>query len=320
MKTGRMRSFPALAALALAALALAATAGARERDHVPWTGDFSQQAQRPNSAPAGANDWDCEPARRHPHPVILVHGLSANRTVNWPTISPFLANHGFCVFALTYGTREEVSLGDSYRPGGLVRMQRSARKLKRFAARVLHATKAQRVDIVGHSEGSLMPNWWVKYLGGARKVDDYVGITPLWDGTNLAGLATLDEIGQALGFSTAAYTAIEPYCSSCRQFLSSSRFIERMNANGGPRVRGVDYTMLLTRNDELVVPYTSGLMDGADNIVVQDVCSLDQSEHLSIAFDPITAYSILNALDPRNPRPVPCVPVLPFVGAAGYSE
>lgn len=40
--------------------------------------------------------------------MILVHGLGANRTVNFPTLSPFLANHGFCVFALTYGTRPKV--------------------------------------------------------------------------------------------------------------------------------------------------------------------------------------------------------------------
>jgi triacylglycerol lipase len=61
-------------------------------------------------------------------------------------------------------------------------------------------------------------------------------------------------------------------------------------------------------------------MDGADNIVVQDVCSLDQSEHLSIAFDPTAAHEILNALDPAHAGPVPCVAVLPGIGAPGYSE
>jgi triacylglycerol esterase/lipase EstA (alpha/beta hydrolase family) len=251
--------------------------------------------------------------------VILVHGLAANRTVNFPTLSPFLANRGFCVFALTYGTRPEVD-PPGYQPGGLLRMQKSARKLKRFAARVLRRTGATKVDIVGHSEGSLMPDWWVKYLGGRRVVDDYIGITPLWDGTNVAGLANVDTIGQALGFSSVAYSSLQPFCASCRQFLASSRFMHKLNAQGGPRVRGVDYTMLMTRNDELVNPYTSGFMDGADNVVVQDVCGLDQSEHLSIVFDPTTAYTVLNALDPRHPRPVPCVPVLPGVGAVGYSE
>jgi hypothetical protein len=152
-------------------------------------------------------------------------------------------------------------------------------------------------------------------------VDDYIGITPLWEGTNLAGLANVDAIGQALGFESVAYGALEPFCASCRQFLASSAFMRKMNAQGGPRVRGVDYTMIMTANDELVFPYTSGIMDGAKNVVVQDVCALDQSEHLSIAFDPITAYTILNELDPTEPpRPVPCVPVLPGIGAAGYSE
>jgi triacylglycerol lipase len=156
------------------------------------------------------------------------------------------------VFALTYGTRPEVD-PPGYQPGGLVRMQRSARRLKRFAGRVLRRTGAAKVDIVGHSEGSLMPNWWVKYLGGRRKVDDYIGITPLWDGTNLAGLGSIDQIGQELGFSALTYSALQPYCASCRQFLSSSAFMRKMNA-GGVRARGVDYTMLLTRNDELVSP------------------------------------------------------------------
>ena len=310
------------AALTGLLLALAAAPGslAAEEEHpVPWTADFTQQAEAPNAPPPGSNDFSCEPSRRHPQPVILVHGLAANRTVNWPTISPFLANRGFCVYALTYGTREEVDFG-FYRPGGLVRMQKSARELKRFVARVRARTDARRVDVVGHSQGSLMPNWWVKYLGGRRVVDDYVGITPLWDGTNLAGLATIDQIGQALGASEGAYATLEPYCASCRQFLASSRFMAKMNAHGGPRVPGVDYTMIMTRNDELVVPYTSGVMDGARNIVVQEECALDQSEHLSIAFDPITAYSVLNALDPKHPKPVPCTPVLPFVGAPGYSE
>ena len=320
MRASGKRIAAAATALTISLCVGAADAGAAPYP-VPWTVDGSIAAQErdQNAPPAGANDFSCEPSRRHPRPVVLVHGLAANRTVNWGTISPFLANHGFCVFALTYGTRDSVRL-PGYQPGGLVRMQRSARELKRFAARVINRTGARRIDIVGHSEGSLMPNWWLKYLGGRRVVEHYVGITPLWDGTDLAGLGTIDAIGQALGVSNGIHSAIAPYCASCPQFLSHSRFIARMNAGGGPRVPGVDYTMLLTRNDELVRPYRSGLMDGAENIIVQDVCPLDQSEHLSIAFDPVTAHEVLNALDPRHPGPVPCAPVLPFVGAVGYSE
>jgi len=305
-------------AVALAALALPGQAGAAEHT-VPWTADFSQQASAPDSSPVGSNDFSCEPSRRHPHPVVLVHGLAANQTVNWSTMSPFLANRGYCVFALTYGERDSVNL-PGYQPGGMLRMQESATQLKAFVAEVLDATDARKVDIVGHSQGSLMPNYYVRFMGGARRVDDYVAVTPLWDGTNLAGLATIDTIAQALGIEGFAYDTLGPYCASCRQFLASSSFLRKMNSGGGPAEPGVDYTMIMTKNDELVQPWQSGYMDDADNLVVQDQCALDQSEHLSIIFDPITAYDIWNALEPASRQhEVPCVPVLPLVGAAGYS-
>lgn len=183
---------------------------------------------------------------------------------------------------------------------------------------MLRRTDARKVDIVGHSQGSLMPNFYVKFLNGAKHVDDYVGVTPMWDGTDLAGLASLAQIGEALGIPQIAYDVMKPYCASCRQFLKGSKFIKRMNSHGGPAVPGVDYTMIMTRNDELVQPYASGILEGATNLVVQGQCALDQSEHLSIIYDPITGADILNALDPRHPRPVPCTVVLPFVGALGY--
>ena len=73
-------------------------------------------------------------------------------------MSPFLANRRSCVFALTYGLRDSVDLS-VYQAGGMKRMQESARELKRFVGRVLRATGARKVDIVGHSQGSLMPNY-----------------------------------------------------------------------------------------------------------------------------------------------------------------
>ena len=250
---------------------------------------------------------------------MLVHGLAANQTVNFSTMSPFLANRGFCVFSLTYGTRDSVST-PSYQPGGLVKMQRSARQLKRFVGggprRHRRREGRHRRPLAGLAHAQL-----VRALPGrAERVDDYVGVTPLWDGTNPAGLATIDEIAQAFGQEQIAYDALRPYCASCRQFLSSSKFIRKMNSDGGPAEPGVDYTMIMTRNDELVQPWQSGYMDGATNHVVQDQCPLDQSEHLSIIYDPITAYDILNALSkPADAAEVPCVPVAPFIGAAGYS-
>jgi triacylglycerol lipase len=50
------------------------------------------------------------------------------------------------------------------------------------------------------------------------------------------------------------------------------------------------------------------------NIVVQDHCDTDYTEHFQIAADKVASVYVLNALDPAHPRPVPCVVVLPFVG------
>ena len=81
----------------------------------------------------------------------------------------------------------------------------------------------------------------------------------------------------------------------------------------GPRVPGVTYTMIMTMFDELVVPYTSGYMDGANNIVMQDQCPADPSEHVAMAVNPNVLRDILNALDPAH-RPAgrlhDAVPVL----------
>ena len=260
--------------------------------------------------PPGANDWGCRPTAEHPNPVVLVHGLSANQANNWGYVSPQLAERGYCVFSLTYG-RNPLAPPPLTQVGGLAPMEASAQELSDFVDRVLDATGAAQVDIVGHSEGSLMPNYWVKYLDGAEQVDRYVGLTPLWDGTRTSGLAFLNRTGEQLGLGPAIGTVLDPLCASCRQFLAGSDFLEEINADGGPRVDSVTYTMILTRYDELVVPYTSGLMDGATNIVLQDGCPTDLAEHVAVAFDPVTLQHITNALDPDDARPVRCLPVGP---------
>jgi triacylglycerol lipase len=313
-----------LAGALLLALARAAPAPAAEgKLPVPWTFDagLAAQAAAPNSPPAGANDFSCRPTRRHPEPVVLVHGLLANRTVNWATISPFLKNRGFCVFALTYGTRPGSDFG-FYQPGGLRRMQASARQLRRFVKRVLRRTGARKVDIVGHSEGSLMPSWYVRKLGGGRRVDDYVGLTTLWQGTNPAGMATLSHLADTFGVGGPLYRIVDSHCVSCRQFLHGSAFLKKLHRRG-VTARRVTYTSIVTRYDQLVFPYTSGLLPKArnvTNVVLQRYCSLDGADHIAVAADPVTAGFVHRALDPeRAPKP-PCVPVVAGVGAPGYSS
>jgi triacylglycerol lipase len=264
------------------------------------------QLTAPYSAPPGANNWSCRPSPTHPNPVVLAHGASANMTVNWVTVAPLLANNGYCVFALTYGVPAATPFPVD-QIGGRDRMEQSAVQFGAFIDRVLAATGAAKVDIVGHSEGSLMPNYYVKFLGGAAKVDHYVGLTPLWQGSNVAGLATLVGLGRLLGLGGIIDLITDPVFASAPQFLAGSDFIRHLN-EGPVAVAGVTYTMVMTRYDEAVVPYTSGILHApnATNVVLQDLCPQDFAGHGMVGFDPNATQVVLNALDPAHARPVRC--------------
>jgi pimeloyl-ACP methyl ester carboxylesterase len=242
-------------------------------------------------SPSGANDWACRPTAAHPNPVVLVHGLGANMYGNWSYVSPQLKSAGYCVFALTYGRDPRYG---PYSFGGVVRMEESSHELADFIARVRTTTGASKVDIVGHSEGTVMPRWYMERLGGAPNVDKFVALTPLWRGSTVNGLG-----------SQAAWT--KPYCGSCSEFVTGSDYLNDVNSDG-EGIPGVRITSLITRNDELVTPYTSGINSdpSATNIILQDVCAADPSEHGAMAFDPIVVHLIKNALDPANASPASC--------------
>ena len=89
---------------------------------------------------------------------------------------------------------------------------------------------------------------------------------------------------------------------------------------GGIAHPGVEYTNILTRYDELVVPYSNGIVAGMRNHVIQDTCATSLSEHFQIVSDRQTSVLVLNALDPEHLRRVPCEVVLPFVGGAPRSS
>ncbi|HEV7206562.1 MAG TPA: alpha/beta fold hydrolase [Jatrophihabitans sp.] len=268
----------------------------------------------PTASPPGTNDFGCRPTAAHPRPVVLVHGLLATMGDNWGTMAPLLKNNGYCVFALTYGRYP----GNPYN-GGVQPMEQSSAELATFVDRVLAATGASKVDLVGHSEGTVMPQYYLKFRGGAAKVDKYVAMTPLYHGTTLAGVGNLIHTFEATfpALAGPVSTSVARFCGSCEEFLQGSPFYKHLYADGVYAVKGVTYTTIMTKYDELVIPYTSGRLvaPNATNIVVQDQCGLDFAEHLSVAFDPTVGRDILNALDPAHRQPVPCQLVLPAIGA-----
>src|SRR5438132_903822 len=82
-------------------------------------------------------------------------------------------------------------------------------------ARALAATGAAKADLVGHSQGGMMPRYYLKFLGGAAHVDKLVALAPSNHGTTLDGLTALvTALGQVLG-SGLVNGAINALCTAC---------------------------------------------------------------------------------------------------------
>ena len=216
-----------VAGLVAALIGSAPAASASEKYPVPYNFLPYAVAGGAQADPPGANDWSCKPTRKHSRPVVLVHGTFGNKSTNWQTYAPLLHNKGYCVFALTYGV-DRTGVPGSEKFGGMTRMQDSAKELKRFVAKVRKATGARKVDLVGHSQGTLMPTWWLKYLGGAPYVKRYVSLAPLWHGTQVAEPSAI--AAPVFG----ADDESTPVCVACGQFRSGSPFMKKIRAGGGP--------------------------------------------------------------------------------------
>ncbi|HVU60579.1 MAG TPA: alpha/beta fold hydrolase [Mycobacteriales bacterium] len=311
-----MTGVAAITALVLA-LAVPGVAAASANGHpsypVPYSFLPDMAAAPSNAPPPGANHWSCKPTDAHPYPVILVHGLLSNQADNWQTYGPLLADNGYCVFTLTYGTRSS-SPPFSFM-GGLTPMPGDAKVLGRFVDKVLAATHAHKVDIVGHSEGATMPYWYLKFDGGAAKVAHMVGLSPVVHGSWVSGVPLIDSWLTALGLPHAMESVLGGACAACAEINPDSAWIAKLD-RGGVAVPGVIYTQVMTEYDELVVPYTSGNVDGPNstNIVIQHQCPADTVDHVSMGVDPNVAQDVLNALDPSRHKPVVCSPFVPVVG------
>lgn len=305
----------AVLAACVASFAVAGPAQAAPRPPLPETFSFfagiPAELAHPGGSLPGSNDFTCKPSAAHPRPVILVHGTGGSQQTNWGAYVALLANRGYCVFAPTYGAIPGAPWPVSA-IGGMGRIEDSAAQLSRFIDQVRASTGAPTVDIVGHSQGTYMPTYYLKYLGGASKVGNYVSLAPLWRGT-------LDGSPMPALTRQVLRGAELPICAACSQMLPGSAMNRAIWRGVTPYVKGVNYTNISTRYDELVLPYTSGQVAGRSgehvhNIVVQDECSSDYSDHAAVAGSRRAAYMVLNALDPAHPVPVPCEFVPPFSG------
>ncbi|WOO78875.1 Extracellular esterase EstB [Vanrija pseudolonga] len=251
-------------------------------------------------ATSGINDYNCQP-QPGKNPVIFLHGLGAPSGINWFTKAPIVAANGYCVFTPQYGSVNQIWFG-------FASMRDSSKEVAGIVQKVLQSTGAKKVNIVGHSMGTTVGSYYIKFDGGKDFVEHFVGFGANYKGTSLYGL---DWLVHTIPGVTPAVRAV---CKSCVEFLPPSAFLDDLN-RGGVSVPGVDYTTISSKLDEFVLPYTSGQLTGepgVTNIVIQTQCGWipDLAGHLAQAVDPNVTAWILWALGGKK-GPIPgCVPNL----------
>jgi triacylglycerol lipase len=191
---------------------------------------------------------------------------------------PVLFVHGFTRSSADFATYQERYIRNGWRADRLYTIDYNSFAPNIYAAyaisakvdQILAETGAAKVDIVAHSMGSYGSRWYIKYLGGASKVDAWVSVS----GPNHGTLAAYDPTCQAL--------------PSCREMTPNSEFLTALNA-GDETPGDVRYFTLWTQGDDLVLPAQSTELAGARNWENEEVLA-----HMAMAVDEETIVHTRN--------------------------
>ncbi|GAB1742957.1 hypothetical protein NU219Hw_g8657t1 [Hortaea werneckii] len=250
------------------------------------------------------NDYSCR-SEKHPNPVVLIHGLAANYKDDIGHLEQYLKNESFCTYSTTYGA---ISDKDDPFIGALLPVAESAPELAAFINDIQQKTGADKVDVVGHSEGAFMSLYVPKFTNTSSIIRKVFSIAPPTHGTDFAGIYKLSYI---LGnFSnTLVNNALGGLgCKACVDLVDGGPGVERLN-NGSIAQPGIEYTVLASQNDEIITPPWKAFVNetGVRNIYVQDFCPEDQVGHVSEPYDLNIQELVANTLSGSKDGPKKCV-------------
>jgi pimeloyl-ACP methyl ester carboxylesterase len=265
-----------------------------------------------NAAVPGANDWTCHPSAEHPEPVVLVTSTFLSDGVNWTSLGPYLHNRGYCVYTFNYGRTPYVAPGLN----GLGPIPDSAQQTADFVNKVLAATGASKVDMVGHSQGGMVARYFINNLGGASVVDRMVLLSSPYSMGSLAGVNLthlVESLVPPVVFDAIENSGVVP--TGLVQLIDPA-FWRELDGTGNGLAPNVTYTEVTSRTDEVGLFGGMSVPVGATNAsteYLQNYCPTDLSTHFEQPYSPTAVALIGNALDPARAIIPPCA-IVPITG------
>ena len=211
--------------------------------------------------------------------VLLVHGTGEEKEESWSwSYEPALHADGFATCSVQL-------------PGHALGDFTVSAEYVVAAIRIAYRKAGRPIGVVGYSQGAMLPVWAIKFWPDLpAKVTDIVGLAGPYDGTHL-------------GNELCASGQCAPLAWQLRQ---GSRHITALRNAPLP---DVPVTSVFSRNDEIVRPQPeASTLPGATNVLLQDVCVLDPSEHGMMPGDPVADALALDALThagPADPKRIP---------------
>lgn len=225
-------------------------------------------------------------------PVLLIPGYGEN-TASLKTLQSRLRAAGKDASIVDL---PDQALGD---------IDRQARAVRTAVDAAIRISGSSSVDLVGYSDGGVVARTYVRDLGGGSTVRRVVTLGSPQHGTDLAASADAFAPGVCKG--------------ACAQVLPNSDFLRALN-KGDETPAGPVWVSMWTTQDRTVTPPDSARLAGAENIVLQDVCTDEQVSHGGLPSDPLVAGIVLASLGsspPTAPTAGQCSSLRAAGGASG---
>ncbi|KAL5342133.1 lipase [Aspergillus crustosus] len=256
------------------------------------------------------NDFTCVPSNGS-NPVVFLHGLGATYYEDLNFLQYHLQSLGYCTYAETYGDYPGFPF-----VGGLKPIAESASEIAAYIREVKEKTGAEKVDLVGHSEGAFQALYVPKFEDGISEiVERIVAIAPPTRGTTFIGLYNLAYILGDASREVIGTLLQTVGCGACDDLGVGGDAVARLNSAedgaGSEKIvqEGNKLTVIASKFDEMVTPTSTSFVheDGVNNVWVQDFCPLDPVGHIGEAYDLNVWNLVRNALDDQPERQFSCV-------------